>query len=346
MRYARAVISTRPHHKSGDIIIILCIFASKASASNVFAEASFVQALDEELPTLSDRALQQLLPLLQTFAAFQYFRWNVWYSPLPLFPCPVFVRLGIALSGPSEIVLQTCFDEGNGNEAMLFFSAGLYFWNKLARKNTFGGTRMTLCELLRACGPGLWLAAASLGRAPANSDNYWTNYQRHRLWESKYSGRFASTAARAAGIWKRKFPLGVTQGNLSEGRCSLVRKTAELVVKQSVGRQQRACDMWKLHLGHFVGDEAKSGHGNVRCCSAMLLDLCPKLLSAEAPRFQVGFGELCWIHWESNGRVEATFWARIGALALLRYLYSSASWGQVGGSWGQVGRLIGRSCWS
>ena len=34
-------------------------------------------------------------------------------------------------------------------------------------------------------------------------------------------------------------PVGVTQGNSSQGRCSLVRKTAELVVKQSVGRQQR-----------------------------------------------------------------------------------------------------------
>ena len=47
----------------------------------------------------------------------------------------------------------------------------------------------------------------------------------------------------------RKISLGVSQGNSSEGRCSLVRKTAELVVKQSVGRQQRAygsysCGSW------------------------------------------------------------------------------------------------------
>ena len=33
----------------------------------------------------------------------------------------------------------------------------------------------------------------------------------------RYSWRFASTAAHTAGFWMHKFPLGVIQGNLSEG---------------------------------------------------------------------------------------------------------------------------------
>ena len=44
------------------------------------------------------------------------------------------------------------------------------------------------------------------------------------------SWRCAPIADHTAGFWVHKFPLGVIQGNLSEGRCSLVRKT-ELVVK-------------------------------------------------------------------------------------------------------------------
>ena len=63
---------------------------------------------------------------------------------------------------------------------------------------------------------------------------------------------------------------------MSEGRCSLDRKAAELVVKQSVGRQQRAAvdlggkltsgkpyrRLFGAKFGHFVGDvEAKSGYG-------------------------------------------------------------------------------------
>ena len=58
----------------------------------------------------------------------------------------------------------------------------------------------------------------------------------------------------------------------------------------------------------------------------------------------------------SNAKIEATFWAQIGAKfghlgpVKVSGSYSSASWGKAGGSWGQVklsgGHVEAKSCWS
>ena len=81
-----------------------------------------------------------------------------------------------------------------------------------------------------------------------------------------------------------KFPFKVIQGNLAEGRCSLVRETSQLgdswgEVAGSWGQVDYRQPYWRhpgAKFGHFVGDvEAKSGYG--------------------------------------DARIEATFWAQIGA---------------------------------
>ena len=74
-----------------------------------------------------------------------------------------------------------------------------------------------------------------------------------------------------------KFRFKVIQGNLSEGRCSLVRETAELVVKKLCflgrscgisGKLTTGKPYWRhpgAKFGHFVGDvEAKSGYGDFK----------------------------------------------------------------------------------
>ena len=65
----------------------------------------------------------------------------------------------------------------------------------------------------------------------------------------------------------------------------------------------------------------------VRCCSAMLLDLCPKALSPRSTKILSGFWQAIW---GSIARIEATFCVKVSGI------YSSASCSTVGGSWGQV----------
>ena len=82
----------------------------------------------------------------------------------------------------------------------------------------------------------------------------------------------------------------------------------------------------------------------VRDCSAMLLDLCPKVLSPRNTKILNGFWRAMFFPiWGSNARMEATFWAPIWAkLAILGPLkapgsYSYASWAKLGGLEGKMG---------
>ena len=101
-------------------------------------------------------------------------------------------------------------------------------------------------------------------------------------------------------------------------------------------------------FGNFVGDvEAKSGYGiyhmicqilfgHVICCWICV----PKCSPPETPRFEVGFGELCFIHLgvtcKDGSNILGPDWGQAWpSWALLRYLEATAtyaSWGKVGGS--------------
>ena len=100
----------------------------------------------------------------------------------------------------------------------------------------------------------------------------------------------------------------------------------------------------------------------VRCCSAMLLDLCPKALSPRNAKILSGFWRAMF--YSLGGQMQGSrqhFGPRLGpSLAILDPAKvsgsdSSAPWGKVGGSWGQFGLSGGRVqaklgyvmlCWS
>ena len=136
---------------------------------------------------------------------------------------------------------------------------------------------------------------------------------------------------------------------------SLVRKIAELVVRSN-GRPESAFNSWVAgskasrtpgsYIGAILGPSLAILVGYVeasrlwkvmlnlyvRCCSVMLLDLCPK---APGPRFWVDFGKLCLIHLQDfRPRLEPS-------LAILGPIEASEattpSCGKDKGSWGQAG---------
>ena len=91
------------------------------------------------------------------------------------------------------------------------------------------------------------------------------------------------------------------------------------------GKLTRGKPYWR-HFGAILGpsltilwvmlkrSRAMVGHveANVRYCSAMLLDLCPKVLSPETPRFSGGFGELCFIHLGVKCRAQILLLGAVG----------------------------------
>ena len=100
----------------------------------------------------------------------------------------------------------------------------------------------------------------------------------------------------------------------------------------------------------------------VRCCSALLLDLCPKVLCPRSTKILSGFWQATLDPFGGQMRgSKQHVGPRLGpSLAILGPVkvsgsYSSASGGKVGGSWGQVGLSGGHveaklgyvmSCWS
>ena len=164
---------------------------------------------------------------------------------------------------------------------------------------------------------------------------------------SYYSGRFTSTAAHTAGFWMHKFPFKVIQGNLSEGRCSWVRETAELVL---------------CFLGQCCGILGKLTTGKLywRHLGAKGCHLWMRLKLSRAMVILSGFwramldpfgGAKC----KDRSDILGPDWGQVGSsCALLRYVEATALLlgRKVGGSWEQVklsgGHVEGyvMSCWS
>ena len=78
----------------------------------------------------------------------------------------------------------------------------------------------------------------------------------------------------------------------------------------------------------------------VRCCSDMLLDLCPEVLSPRNTKIWSGFWRAIFFRLGQMQGSKQHFGPRLGPNFIpvkVSGSYSSASWGKVGGSWGQVG---------
>ena len=136
----------------------------------------------------------------------------------------------------------------------------------------------------------------------------------------------------------RTISLRVSQGNLSEGRCSL-EKRQSLWWSRQLGDNNVHLEATAVDLG----GKLTSGKPYWRDFGWICV---PKCSPPETPRFEVGFGELCFIHLGSNARMEATFWGQIGAKfghlwALLRYLEATATAMLLEAKWGDLEGKLG-----